>query len=1000
MNSAPGAASIVATMRSAALLAALVTTTSPRLVAGAPAAPAPNGPSVLSLANYALTNWSEEQGPFPFGVYAIAQDHDGYLWLGTRSGLVRFDGSEFTPWNDTHQLPDDRVSAILAARDGSLWVGFGTIGGVAQVSARGVRQFTVRDGLADGDVNTIVQDPGGAIWVASHGGLSVYDGQRWRTVDQRDGLPAESVLSLWVDTGGRVWTGTSTGIYRRAGEGERFTVVEPRGGGEFAEDRAGTVWVTDPNEAFRATDQSGGRERAPGGRRGSGRNLLVDTSGALWVGTRGAGIMRVAGDAAGVHPERIEYVTRRQGLISDEIRTLFQDQNGSLWVGSRRGLSRLAESTVGSGKADTESFVAAVAVTRDGATWTATADGAKRQRGDETRTFTERDGLPSRIVTALHEDRNGTLWAATALGVARLIGPRFVPLPLLDRSSWRDYQIRSMTSGADGALWLCDQRSGLFRWKDGVTESLTGEIGSRKAYVAYADRMDRVWIGFWEGGVSVFAPSGATTSYTSKQGLPTGPVNIIYEDRSGRIWVATEHGLGLVQGQRIRTFATNGLPESAVVSMNEDQTGTLWIGFGPSLMRIDPHEFDRALEDPAYAVRYRLYGMEDGLPGSLGRPGLPSSARTADDRLLFVTSDGLAEVDPRRLRDRPAPRLLGVSSVHADGQALAPANGAVTIPAGVTRLEIKYSLLSLSASKFRFRHMLDGFDPDWHVVGDKREVSYTNLPPGRYRFRVATDHDGAWIESRTPLEMTIQPAFYQTTTFYAGVASSLAMLIWFGWRRRVRSIQREFNLVLGERARVGREIHDTLLQSLVAVELEFDDISEQLDSSKAALKAQVIAIRTRVEQYIVEARHSISNLRSPMLAQSDLATALKRSGETATRRHGSRFEFSMQGMPRPLDEPLEDQLLRIGQEAVNNAVRHSLASVIRLELRFEPSAVRLRVSDDGKGFDPGGVSGQQNEHWGLAGMRERAANIGAQLRVVSQPGAGTTIEALVPQGQH
>ena len=223
--------------------------------------------------------------------------------------------------------------------------------------------------------------------------------------------------------------------------------------------------------------------------------------------------------------------------------------------------------------------------------------------------------------------------------------------------------------------------------------------------------------------------------------------------------------------------------------------------------------------------------------------------------------------------------------------------------------------------------------------------------------------------------MTIRPAFYQTKTFLAVTGASFALLLWLGWRRRVRQIQREFNLVLAERSRVGREIHDTLLQSLVAVALEFDDISEQLEPNKAGLKAQVINIRTRVEQYILEARQSISNLRSPMLEQNDLSTALKQSGESATATSGIRFEFALQGMPRRLDETLEEQLLRIGQEAVSNVVRHGSASTIHMELSFDYAAVRLRVSDDGCGFDPARPADGARVHWGIAGMRERAERV-------------------------
>jgi len=967
----------------------------------APAEAPPAGNTPASLTDYTLTNWPEEEGPFPFGIYAIAQDQPGYLWLGTRNGLVRFDGSEFVLWKGRESLPDDRIAAILAARDGSLWLGFGTVGGVAQIIGGTARRYTAKDGLGDGDVNGIVQDPNGTIWVASHGGLSGFDGQRWRLVGEDEGLPRGPVLGLWRDSRNRLWAGTTTGLYRRSADERAFARVEASSDGDVAEDRAGTIWVSDPLEAFRIVGHPRSNRSRSTRRAAAGRGLLIDRSGALWVGTRGAGLMRVQGNSAGVDPDRIEYLTRQQGLLSDEVRALFQDRNGSLWIGSRRGLSRLSESNIRSvpSPGGSDGFVTAVTVDRNGAVWTATATGLTRRHGTAERTYTERDGLPGRIVTALHEDTQGFLWAATTLGVARLVGQRFIPLSTPAGTAWSGYQIRSITSESNGALWLCDQERGLFRWKGGAVESLGDAVGGRKAYVVHADRHDRVWIGSWAGGLSVY-DRGRISSYGAEEGLPQGSVNDIFEDRSGRIWLATEHQLALVDGPRIRTFERNGFPQTGVVSMLDDAAGDFWIGLGPSLMRIDQREFDAVAADPDHQLRYRLFGAEDGLPGTVGRPGVPSVARTASGELLFVTSVGLAVVDPNRLRNRPLPALISVDSVSADGQPVAGDHDRVSIPARTTRLVVDYSVLNLTGGKPRFRYKMEGFDGAWQDAGDRREASYTNLPPGSYTFRVSSQHEDAWIEARTPLVVTILPAFYQTRTFYATAASSLALLLWFGWRRRVRQIKREFDLVLAERSRLGREIHDTLLQSLVAVALEFDDISEQLGPTKAALKAQVIHIRTRVEEYILEARQSIANLRSPMLERSDLGTALQKSGESATATHGIRFEFALHGMPRQLDETLAEQFLRIGQEAVSNAVRHGSASTIHMELYFDHTAVRLRVSDDGCGFDPDQPGLGADAHWGIAGMRERAERVGAQLRLISQPGAGTTVEAMVSLMAH
>lgn len=998
MTSPPLAAGVSSRVLLAAVLAlpsgAVVATGQPTSVRAA----SPDPP--VTLADYTLTNWSEEEGPFPFGIYALAQDRDGYLWLGARSGLVRFDGADFVAWKGQPSLPNDRVSAIFPARDGSVWVGFGTLGGVARIVKGQARQFTAADGLADGDVNSIVEDSRDSIWVASHGGLSAYDGQRWRIVGEDQGLPAEPALRLWCDAGGRLWVVTTTGLYRRGADERRFTLIEPGRDGDVGQDLAGTVWVSDPHEAFHRVGAPSVTKPSSPERTATGRALLFDRRGALWVGTRGAGLMRVHGDADGVDPGRIEFLTRRQGLLSDEVRALAMDRDGSLWIGSRRGLSRLSESTVKAARSrdGSDSFVSAVAVTSDGALWTATATGLRRSQGDVERTYTEGDGLPGRIVTSLHEDRHGTLWAATTLGVARLVGSRFVPLPAPVGDPWSEYQIRSMASDDDGALWLCDQQRGLYRWKDGVIEAPRIVAGQRKAYIVHVDRGARLWIGFWDGGLSVY-DRGRVTTYGAEQGLPLASVNALFEDQTGRVWVATNSDLGRVEGARIRTFRSNGIPEGAVVSLLEEAGGDLWVGVGPSLMKIAPAEFDRAATDPRYQLRYRLYGKDDGLPGTLGRPGMPSAARRLSGELLFVTSVGLAVVDPRRLRDRPPPTLIRVDNVSADGRSVESNENATLIPARTTRLTISYSTLNLQAGASQFRQRLEGFDADWQDAGTTREVSYTNLPPGDYVFHLAARHEDAWIESSTPLPLTILPAFYQTTTFVVVAASSVGLLGWLGWRHRVRKIEREFDLVFAERSRLGREIHDTLLQSLVAVALEFDDISEQLGPTMATLKAQVIRIRIRVEEYILEARQSISNLRSPMLERSNLGTALKRAGEGATASYGIRFDFTLLGIPRPLDATLEEQLLRIGQEAISNAVRHGEASSIHLELCFNPRSVRLRVSDDGRGFDPEEPP-RDTGHWGIAGMRERAELVGAQLRLVSQPGAGTTVEALVPQPVH
>ena len=943
------------------------------------------------LADYALTNWAEEDGPFPFGVLAIAQDRDGYLWLGARTGLIRFDGSRFELWQESEPLPAERLSSIISASDGSLWLGFGTVGAVTHLQNRHLVTYGSQDGLAGGPVGVLYEDDDGSIWVGSYNGLSHYRDGVWTRVGKDAGLPPEAVFGVLRDSRGALWVATSAGVFVRHRGEAMFAQHSPGLTRSFAEDRSGTIWITDPVVGFRALNATAKSRRVNhvSSQESTGTELLLDRSGALWVSTRGAGIMRVQEDG------RIERLTRLDGLISDDVREIFEDRDGNFWVASRRGLTRLTERSVRTAQWDSgrDPFVYAVTTTRDGSIWTGTAEGLTRLKDDTEKTYGVEHGLPGRIVTALHEDRAGTLWAATTRGVARLNGDRFVPLPIGDLTL---QSVRSMTSDRRGGLWLCDQDKGVFLWRDKVLTKLNRELGDRKPYFVYADSRDQIWVGFWDTGVAVMARDGVRF-YSTADGVPPGGVGVIHEDRSGKIWVGTERGLGQFDGRRFRMFAASGLPEAGYVSVIEDDQGFLWLATGVGLIRISPREFDIAAADPQHRIQYTVYGRDDGLNGLAGRPGMPNSARANDGGLWFVTSVGLAVVQPARLRETPAPGPVRIEAFAANGQPF-DISGDLSLPPRTSRIEIDYSILSLAGpAKSRFRYRLDGFDAAWKDAGERRQAVYTNLPPGTYTFRVTSNHDSVNGGTSAALTFGIAPAFYQRRLFYAMTAGSLVVGLWVSWRLHLRHVRQQFNLVLAERVRVGREIHDTLLQSLVGVALEFDDISEQLEPHAAALKQQVSDIRDRVEHYIREARQSIWNLRSPTLEATDLATAVRQFGEIATMHHGIEFRFVTTGPARRLDEDLEEQLLRIGQEAITNAVRHGQPGTIRVELRYSADTVMLNVNDDGHGFDVGAVDARETgEHWGVATMRERAKQIGARFSVQSRPGVGTTVEAAAP----
>ncbi len=355
-------------------------------------------------------------------------------------------------------------------------------------------------------------------------------------------------------------------------------------------------------------------------------------------------------------------------------------------------------------------------------------------------------------------------------------------------------------------------------------------------------------------------------------------------------------------------------------------------------------------------------------------------------------------IDPGE-RDRdlqpPDPTPVRIESVEADDLRLAPTADRA-LAAGTTRLQISYTALTLAASNdVRFRYRLDGFDTDWVEAGSRRTAFYTNLPPGSYAFHVeAASDDGALQDAAAVWEFRVLPAFYETMWFTALCAAAVALAVWAAWGVRLRLVKKQFALALAERMRLSREIHDTLLQSMVGIALQLDDVSEGVGRESPGSREQLVGIRRRVETFVREARQAIWDLRSSRLETIDLFSALEEFGRTAVADRPVRFTASLSGTPFALTPAMQNQLLRIGQEAITNAIRHARPDRIQLDLAFEKAAVVLRVTDDGSGFEIRGPD--PGTHYGLTTMRERAEELGGRLRIDTTTRQGTTVEARVP----
>lgn len=936
------------------------------------------------VSDYARTLWTERDGLPSNQILSIAQDRDGFLWLATTAGLVRFDGNRFVlrGLGDRPTLP---VRTLFFARDGGLWFAFHDSPRVGRIRNGALLTY---DGLP-GQVLALMQSRDGTIWAGGRGGVSIFRNDRWERLERRLGVPEPTVDALFEDQRGNVLIGTSSGIYRRPAQTDSFDLVvqtPSAAAHDFIETAAGEILVTDPGHIVsQLTEHNVAHKKIAALGAAQGLHLLYDRQRTLWVVTRENGLLRFSDYPNGA----VERVT-----ADNSIRCLFEDREGNIWMGTASGLVRFSRARITSltpGNYSGDQFVRAVVLARDGTVWAGTAEGLVRFSGGKQEVYGSRDGPANTIVTALHGGEDGSIWMGTDRGLARYSNGRIVAVPLPGR--FPPSQISAITTDAEGAVWASDIQ-GLFKLKDGRLTSF--DLVRGPVYTAYADTRGRLWFGSSEGEVAVYE-QGRLRVYSERDGLVAAPVIGIFEDSRGVVWVATTLGISRFENDRFTTLPQRrGLPGNLVIAFAIDRDDYLWLGINFGIVRLDQKEFDKAVKDESHRIEYLFYDASDGLLGTPRYVGYPNVIRANDGTLWFATTAGLSLVNPRNLQEnRPAPPVI-VEAVIVDGRELGP-RPSIRLPSSTSKLEVSYTAPAVgAATKVRFRHMLEGFEQQWVTDDPYQRALYTNLFPGNYRLRISASYGaGVWADPGTVWEFSVEPRFYQMRWFYAACAGVLSLALWTAWQVRSRRVQRQFAMVLAERARMGREIHDTLLQSLVGTALQLDNISTELDSAPESAKQQLLKIRREVERYVGEANQSIWELRSPMLNSLDLAAALQEAAENLIASTGIGFQFVANGARRRCAPAVEQQLLRIAREAVTNAIRHAHPSLIQMELSYDSKSVCVRVSDNGRGFDSTAIGRDREGHWGLTIMQERAQQIGGRLSIVGEPNGGTTIEVVV-----
>lgn len=971
--------------------------------------------TALDINEYAHTAWTVRDGFSVGNIYAMAQTPDGYLWLGSEFGLFRFDGAHGVLWQPPsgQHLPNDAVNNLMVAGDGTLWIG--TFGGLVTWDGRKLTQLHQFDGRF---ISALYQDREGTVWVGtmeSPGQLCALRDGHADCYGARLDL-GTGVWTVYEDDSGTLWAGAQTGLWRIAPGAPRLIAAARDPGGALLPN-SGPVGVThsDHGRLLIAVHNAGlmrvvGDELQPYPIRISDSNrLLRDRDGGLWIGTIERGLIHI-------HNGRTDTFTQSDGLSGNIVLSVFEDREGSVWVATTGGLDRFRElpvSTLTVRQGLSSDATSAVLAASDGSVWIGTHEGLTRWQDGKGKAYRGASGLPDDSVQSLFQDHAGRIWVFTDGGLGYLKHGRYIAIPGVPGG-----EVNSITGDDAGNLWLSGQQS-LLHVRDGrLIERLPWSAFGRQqnASVLLSDpAQGGLWLGAWEGGgVSYFKDGRVRASYTAANGLSRGHVADLRLE-NGALWVAAMGGVSRIENGRILTLTSrNGLPCDAAMWTLEDNQRSLWVYTACALVRITRPELDAWIADPARRVRATVLGPQDGvrLRSTSASPFAPRAAIAADGRIWFLSGGGVQVLDPHHIVFNRLPPPVHIEQVIADGRLywqnlLDSTPATLRLPPRTRDLEIDYAALSLVAPEAnQFRYRLDGRDRSWYDAGNRRLALYTDLPPGDYRFHVIASNDsGVWNEQGAAIDFSIAPMFWQTSWFRGACGLALVALLLSLYWLRARQLALQFNRTLDarvqERMRIARDLHDTLLQSFHGVLLQFRAAQRLLARDPQKAREVLEGAIDQAGHAVKEGREAVQGLRLSVEESSDLAAPIARLAQELTaERPGAAVpsvRVDVQGTVRPLHPIERDEIFRIAAEALRNAVHHSQGTQIEVELRYHAGEFRLRVRDDGRGIEPGILAeGCRAGHFGVGGMRERAALAGGKLTLWSAPGSGTEVELVLP----
>jgi signal transduction histidine kinase/ligand-binding sensor domain-containing protein len=981
-----------------------------------------------TLSHYMRERWGTDRG-FPGGaVSALAQTSDGYLWIGTAHGLVRFDGLTFTTFRQVPPtlVPMGPVQALLTDSEDNLWILLQS----TKILRYHKGSFELGHDEAEVGITAISRRNDGAVLFCSlaYGTLTYSAGKfailpssksngsansaAAETNDANDTLssrfswatgvashrladPDSAVVSMAETDDGKLWLGTQDrGLFSvvkgrisaiaKDRMGAKVTCLLPMAGGKLwiATETGMMIWdgtkltQTDVPEALRPSKVLA---------------MIRDRDANVWLGTS-AGLVRV--NAAGLSFEGKK--------SSGPVTALFEDREGNLWAGGPQGIERMRDGafvtySVRSLQSDSSG---PIYVDQQGRAWFAPFEGGLHWLKDEKSGSVENDGLSQDVVYSITGGKDG-LWVGRQRGGLthlQFAGSSLTAKTYTQANGLAQNGVYAVFQGKDRSVWAATLSAGVSQFANGrfITYS-KGSGMSSNTVTSMAEGSDGTMWFATANGLNAFS-NGQWRVFTAHDGLPSENINCLLSDSAGVLWIGTTSGPAFLQTGRVESLsAAPASLREPILGIAEARNGQLWIATANHVLSVPRQSLlDGVLRD----TDLRIYGVEDGLLGTEGVKRERSVFADDSGRVWFSLDRGLSVIDTTRALGSSPPATVQIESISVDGSPMDPAQF-IRVPPGSHRITFNYSGLSLSVpERVRFRYLLDNFDRNWSEPTAAREAVYTNLGPGPYQFRLlASDSNGTWRGSEAALAFKVDPAFWQTWWFRVSSVLVIALIMLAFFRSRELRLTKQLNMRfeerLAERTRIARDLHDTLLQGFLSASMQLHVVADQLppDFPSKPVFDRVLELMARV---IDEGRNALGGLRSSPGGALDLGQALSQIQQEFPENEERSFHVIVEGSPRSLHPVIRDEIYSIGREALTNAFRHSRATSIEVELEYASHQLRVLVRDSGVGFDEKVVKFGRDGHFGLSGMRERAKKIGSKLRVLSRPGGGTEVELCVP----